>query len=92
VELLRVDSSAEKKSASLNTRVRPELKARIAAVEARHGVPAAVMIEDAMTALCEAVEHTGTYRRPMQLVFLSSLRPCEGERWVLNEAAVKPEK
>ncbi len=68
---------AEKKTATLNTRVRPELKVRILAVEARHGVPMAVMIEDCMTALCEAVERAGGYRRPMHIVFTPPVTSCE---------------
>jgi hypothetical protein len=53
---------------------------RVAAVEARHGVPAAVMIEDSMTALCEAVEISGSYRRPMYIVFTPVGTACESVR------------
>lgn len=75
-----MNASTEKKTALLNTRIQPRLKARIAAVEARHGVPAAVMIEDAMTALCEAVEINGFYRRPMHIVFTPAVTSCESVR------------
>jgi hypothetical protein len=77
LENVGVDALAEKKTALLNTRIQPRLKARILAVEARHGVPAAVMIEDSMTALCEAVERAGVYRRPMHIVFTPPVTSCE---------------
>ena len=75
-----MDALPEKKIATLNTRIHPRLKARIAAVEARHGVPAAVMIEDSMTALCDAVEISGVYRRPMYIVFSPLGTACESVR------------
>lgn len=84
----------EKKTAVLNVRIAPSLRARVDAVERKHGVTMAAQLEDAITALCDAVEREGRYVRPLCLLMAteSAALAAEGPQAAYGVGACATEK
>lgn len=57
-----------KKTATINGRIGPVLRARLDDIIERHGVTDTQMLEDALHALADYVEARKTYLRPMAMV------------------------
>lgn len=59
---------APKKNASINVRVRPELKRRVQAIYERYRVTESDLVGDAVTAACDYVEANDGYRGPVMML------------------------
>jgi hypothetical protein len=69
----------DKMDLNIRARVPRSLVERIERIYARHGVPEAVLVRDAVTALCAYIEAEDCYRRPIEVVPARDLVRRQGE-------------